>query len=128
MALTGAQLLVPLKITRKTCITEPCELGDHYRVMKCYWILFFQIPPKETWNGIPKRVALQYGNHQKIINVSHEELVHLNRSLEIEIHVNGLDVHSNYSVTAAFCTVGGCGNYSSPCFMYAGSEDPILKG
>ena len=54
--------------------------------------------------------------------------MHLNRSLEIGIHVNGLDVRSNYSVTAAFCTVGGCGNYSSQCFIYAVTEDSNVKG
>ncbi|CAH3018073.1 unnamed protein product [Porites evermanni] len=102
-----------------------CEVRNRSSDGQAY--VMVKLPPKETWNGIPKRIALHYGSHQKISNVSHEELVHLNRSLEIQIHVNGLDVYSNYSVTAAFCTVGGCGNYSSPCLMYALSKDSIEK-
>lgn len=96
----------------------------------CVAIIFFfaQLPPIDSWNGIPMNFRVYYGDQMAVFNTSLAELQTLyNRSAPSVIRLKNLDPRKNYTVRVAMCTGGGCGDRSEPCFIPDNIEDDSNK-
>ena len=72
-------------------------------------LLFTKVPPVNTWNGIPREFLVSYGNTTERVNTSLKELQEgSNGSDTLEVKLNGLQPHRNYSAMVAICTAVGC--------------------
>ena len=72
-------------------------------------LLFTQVPPVNTWNGIPREFLVSYGNTTERVKTSLKELQEgSNGSDTLEVKLNGLQPHRNYSAMVAICTAVGC--------------------
>lgn len=69
----------------------------------------FKVPPVNTWNGIPREFLVSYGNTTERVKTSLKELQEgSNGSDTLEVKLNGLQPHRNYSAMVAICTAVGC--------------------
>ena len=87
-----------------------------------------QPPPKNLWNGLPRRYVVDYvhSDQHNSINVS---LGGLNMDRPLGVWLNDTEAHKNYSVRVTMCTGAGCrGNFSQPCFIDAVTEDSNNEG